>query len=289
MLVFGTSFTQPFVDLWNRMVKAGPSWIVAIGILIIAWLLAKLVRSLVRRAVSRTSTQGHVDILVSRAAGAFVFFLGILSALSEIGMSLSAALATLGLASVGVGFALQDVLSNFFAGVVLLIQHPFQIGDQVRLGDQEGVVENVRVRDTQLLTFAGERVFVPNKTVFNNPIINYSSTPSLRQELRIAIKFSADIPEARRIAREAMAATEGIQEQPPPSVMVEPEKEHVVLVLRYWTESERSHLAKVNSELSEKLMSKLQKAEVDYLHEKPPDGHPLEPEAEPAPDDTQPI
>lgn len=287
MLVFGTSFTKPFQDLWNRMVNAGPSWLVAIGILIIAWLLAKLVRALVRKAVSRTSTQGHVDILVSRAAGGFVIFLGILSALSEIGMSLSAAMATLGLASVGIGFALQDVLSNFFAGVILLIQHPFQIGDQVRLSDQEGVVENVRMRDTQLLTFAGERVFVPNKTVFNSPIINFSSTPSLREEVRIALKYAADIPGARRIAREAMAATGGIQEQPAPTVMVEPEKEHVVLALRFWTGSERSHLAKVNSELSERLMSRLQKEGVDYMHETPPEEHSVEPEEDPGIDDTR--
>jgi small-conductance mechanosensitive channel len=287
LLVFGTSFTKPFTDLWNRMVNAGPSWLVALGILVIAWLLAKLVRSLVRRAVSRTSTQGHVDLLVSRAAGGFVIFLGILSALSEVGMSLSAAMATLGLASVGIGFALQDVLSNFFAGVILLIQHPFQIGDQVRLADQEGVVENVRMRDTQLLTFAGERVFVPNKTVFNSPIVNFSSTPSLREEVRIALKYAADIPRARRIAREAMAATGGIQEQPAPTVMVEPEKEHVVLALRFWTESERSHLAKVNSELSERLMSRLQKAGVDYMHETPPEDRPVEPEEDPGIDETR--
>jgi small-conductance mechanosensitive channel len=153
----------------------------------------------------------------------------------------------------------------------------------VRLADQEGVVENVRMRDTQLLTFAGERVFVPNKTVFNSPIINFSSTPSLREEVRVALKYAADIPEARRIALEAMAATGGIQEQPTPTVMVEPEKEHVVLALRFWTESERSHLAKVNSELSEKLMDRLQKAGVDYLHAKPPEVGPLE---EPEPDDT---
>jgi small conductance mechanosensitive channel len=247
------SVGQAFSDLWKKTVDVGPKWLVALAVLIIAWLVAKLVGHLVRKAVGRTSTQGHVDLLLARSASALVMLAGIVVALSEIGMSFSAALAALGLASVGIGFALQGVLGNLFAGIVLLIQHPFTIGDQIRVGDLEGVVENIKVRDTQILTYAGERVFIPNKTVFDNPIVNYSSTPTLRVDLRVQLSEGDDVEESRAGALRALEATEGVLGQPQPVVLIERDKECVVLVLRFWTDSDRNRELKLRSTVLEAL------------------------------------
>jgi small conductance mechanosensitive channel len=264
------SVGQPFVDLWHRIVTIGPRWLVALAIVVVAWLLAKIVSRLVQKAVGRTSTEGHVDILLARGASALIILVGVMLALAEIGMSFSAALTTLGLATVGIGFALQDILSNLFAGVILLVQHPFTIGDQIRSGEQEGFVENVRVRDTQILTYDGERVFIPNRTVFNTPIVNYSSTPYLRKDVRIGIKYAADIEEARRIALDTLAGVPGVLKQPDPLVLVESEEEHVALILRFWTESDRNRGLKVNSAVVERLLERYQARGVDFLHETPP-------------------
>jgi hypothetical protein len=214
-LVAAASVGQAFTDLWHKIADIGPKWLVALAVLIIAWLLARLVRFLVQKAISKTSTQGHVDLLLARGAAGLVLLAGIVVALSEVGMSFSAALATLGLASVGIGFALQGVLSNLFAGIILLIQHPFTIGDQIRVGEQEGVVENIRVRDTQVLTYDGQRVFIPNKTVFDSPIVNYSSTTTLRVDIRVPLAEDADVGKgvgaegARRLGGRARAAGAG--------------------------------------------------------------------------------
>jgi small conductance mechanosensitive channel len=247
------SVGQAFTDLWHKITNVGPKWLVVLAILIITWLLARLVRWLVQKTVGRTSTQGHVDLLIARTASGLVWLAGIIVALSEIGMSFSAALAALGLASVGLGFALQGVLSNLFAGIILLIQHPFTIGDQIRVGDQEGVVENIRVRDTQILTYAGERVFVPNKTVFDNPIINYSSTPTLRIDLRVQLAEDADVEAERRKAQKVLETTEGVLQQPQPIVLLEPAEDAVVMVLRFWADSDRNRELKLKSAIMEAL------------------------------------
>jgi small conductance mechanosensitive channel len=264
------SVSQPFVDLWHKIANIGPRWLVALAILIVAWLIAKLFGKMVQKAVGRTSTEGHVDILIARGASALIIVVGVMLALTVVGMSFGHALAAFGLASVGIGFALQDILSNLFAGVILLVQHPFTIGDQIRSGEQEGFVENVRVRDTQILTYDGERVFIPNRTVFNNPIVNYSSTPSLRKDVRIGIKYAADTEKARRIALETLAGVPGVLRQPDPVVLVESEEEHVVLILRFWTESDRNRGLKVNSSVVERLLERYQAQGVDFLHETPP-------------------
>ena len=77
------SVSQPFVDLWHRIVTIGPRWLVALAIVVVAWLLAKIVGKLVQKAVGRTSTEGHVDILVARGASALIIFMGAVLALAE--------------------------------------------------------------------------------------------------------------------------------------------------------------------------------------------------------------
>ena len=280
------SVSQPFVDLWNRIVKIGPKWLVALAILVVAWILARLIRKLVQKIVGRTSTEGHIDILIARGAEAVILGIGIVIALSEVGMSLSAAMATIGLASVGIGFALKDILSNLFAGIILLVQHPFTIGDQVRVGEQEGTVENVRVRDTQVLTYDGERVFLPNQTVFNSPIINYTSTPTLRNDIRLGIKYAEDIEKARQTAVKILASSVGVVNRPEPVVLVEAEDEFVVLILRFWVESDRNRNLKIRSDIVERLLKAFQADGIDFLHEVREDARiEVEPPAEP--DETQ--
>jgi len=266
-LPFGSSISKPFADLWHKITAIGPKWLVALAILVVAWLLARLTRKLVQKVVGRTSTDGHVDILVARGAEGVILGVGVVLALSEVGMSLSAAMTTIGLASVGIGFALKDILSNLFAGIILLVQHPFTIGDQVRVGEQEGTVENVRVRDTQVLTYDGERVFIPNQTVFNSPIINYTSTPTLRNDIRLGIKYAEDIEKARQIAVTALASSAGVVDRPEPVVLVESEDEFVVLVLRFWVESDRNRNLKIRSDIVERLLKAFQADDIDFLHE----------------------
>ena len=259
--------SKAFEDLWQRIVDSGPNWLVAAVIMVVAWLLAKLVRRLVQKAIGRTSTQGHVDLLVSRGVAALVLAAGFILALSEVGMSLSAAMATLGLASVGIGFALRDILGNLFAGILLLIQHPFTIGDQIRVGEQEGVVENVRVRDTQILTYNGERVFIPNSTLFNNPIINYTSTPSTRMDVQVRIRHVEDVDRASRLAAEIIVSVPGVLGQPAPVVMVDTEDEAVVLTLRFWTDSDRNRKARVHSSVTEALIKAFRSESIAIFHE----------------------
>lgn len=251
------SVGQAFTDLWHKIANVGPKWLVALVILVITFIVAHFVRKLVQKAVGRASRQGNVDLLIARGASVLVWLLGIILALSEIGMSFTAALAALGLASVGIGFALQGVLSNLFAGVILLIQHPFVIGDQIRVGEQEGVVENIRVRDTQVLTYGGERVFIPNKTVFDSPIINFSSTSTLRFDLRVKVPCDADVGKAREIATKVLEGSSGVLPQPQPIVLLEPDKENVILVLRFWADSDRNRELKLKSAIMESLEGEL--------------------------------
>lgn len=260
---FWDTIKQPFINFWNSLIESGPNYLVAAIIVLFAWLLSRLVKRAVQRTVGRISTHGHINILIAQMAGWVVLGMGIIVALAQIGMSLSAALAAVGLASVGIGFALKDVLSNLFAGIILLIQHPFTIGDQVQIGMDEGVVENVRVRDTQILTYEGERVYIPNQTVFSNPIINYTSTPALRLDVRVSVRYDADLQRCRRILENIMRAEPGVLENPEPVVLVEAESESVVMVMRFWMGSDRNRRLQVESDILQKAIAAFNAAGID--------------------------
>lgn len=248
--------TKPFTDFWNRLVEWWPSWVVAFLIMVGAYIISRILKWLVRKAVRRVSTQGHIDILLARGVSAVIMGIGFLLAIAQLGVSLSAALATVGLASLGVGFALKDILGNMFAGITLLIQHPFTIGDQVKIGNEEGVVENVRIRDTQILTYEGERVYVPNQSVYSNPIINYTSTPSLRIDTSIGMRYEEDIEKAKRLCLEVMKDTRGIVDQPEPMVLVQAEPESVNLIMRFWMDSDRNRRLNVQSDVLQQTIER---------------------------------
>ncbi len=115
------------------------------------------------------------------------------------------------------------------------------------------MVEDIRVRDTQILTYAGERVFIPNSTVFDSPIVNYSSTPTLRSELRVQIPEGADVGRSRSEALRALVEADGVLDQPAPVVLLESDKACVVMVLRFWMDSDRNRELKLKSALLEAL------------------------------------
>lgn len=259
---FWTSISQPFVNLWHKLAEAGPKWLVALAILAIAWAISKIASNIIKKSIGRTSTQGHVDILIARTVSAVILGIGLILALGEIGVNFTGLLTALGLVSVAIGFALREVLSNLFAGIILLLQHPFTIGDQVLIGNEEGRVENVRISDTQVLTYKGERVFIPNRTVFSSPIINYTSTPTQRVDVRTRICYGDDIDKARRLVKEVLDSLTGVLDQPEPVVLVETDPDSLCLVARFWMDSDRNRLLKVQSDVLELIVKSFNSAGV---------------------------
>jgi small conductance mechanosensitive channel len=135
-------------------------------------------------------------------------------ALAVLGADLTALAASLGLVGVTVGFALKDVLANSVSGVLLLLQRPFGIGDTVSVAGVEGVVEDVRVRDTVVRTADGRRAYVPNTTVFNEVVVNASDQTVRRLEIAVSVAAHVDAAGAADRVRQAVASVPGVLAEP---------------------------------------------------------------------------
>ena len=235
-----------------------PNLVTALVFLVVAILVARAVRRGVGRALRRTSTEAHVELLMAKLAYSAVMTVGLVVTLSILGVNLGVLVGSLGLASVALGFALQDIVSNFAAGVVLLLEHPFTRGDYIAVEGTEGTVEDVKVRATQLRTPDGQQVLVPNKVVSNS-----SATMRRRGEVHLEVPYGPEAAKARELLLGAAAGVKGVDEDPPPRVLTEDLGQGALsLRLWFWVDPRADDLLRVRSEVLEAAGAALREAGV---------------------------
>ena len=142
-----------------------------------------------------------------------------------------------GIFSLAIGLAFQDLLRNILAGIFILLEKPFRIGDHVAIGDCEGVVQTIALRTTALRTGDGRLAVMPNLTVFTSVILNSTAFDQRRYSVTLPVEPGTDLPPLMKAADGALAAIPGIASDPPPTVQprVEPDGRRVVVV-SFWVD-----------------------------------------------------
>jgi small-conductance mechanosensitive channel len=172
---------------WDRMLDAAiallPNLVLALIILIVFLILAAAARSLVRRVSQRRNRHRNLGLLLGQLAHLTVLVIGLLTALSALAPSFHAAdlIKMLGIGSVAIGFAFQNILQNFLAGILILMQEPFQIGDWINVTGLEGKVDDIQTRATIVATSKGQRIVIPNAVLFTNPVVVGQPTTNSEQ------------------------------------------------------------------------------------------------------------
>jgi small conductance mechanosensitive channel len=162
---------------WDHMVDAAiamlPNLILALVIFCIFLVLATVARSLVRRVSVRRNHHRNLGILLGQLAHLTVVIVGMLTALSAVAPSfqISDLIKMLGIGSVAIGFAFQNILQNFLAGILILMQEPFTVGDWISVTGLEGRVEDIQTRATIVATAKATRIVIPNAVIFTNPVV----------------------------------------------------------------------------------------------------------------------
>ena len=215
--------------------------LIFVAILFLFRLLARLMRRLVQAGLDR-SKANLSQLLKSTAVsltGGIVMTLGILVALSQIGLSVGPILAGLGIAGFIVGFALQDTLGNFASGAMILIYRPFDVDDFVEITGASGVVKRMNLVSTTITTFDNQTLVVPNSKIWGDVIKNVTQQKVRRVDLEFGIGYQDDIPKAERILAETAADHELVLDSPKTNVKVHSLGDSSVnLILRPWVKTE---------------------------------------------------
>jgi small-conductance mechanosensitive channel len=215
---------------------------------------ARAVRRGVERTLRRTDAERHVVVVVATLAFYAAAAAGLVVALSIGGVNPGVLIGSLGLATVALGFALQDIVSNFTAGIVLLLEHPFTEGDHIAIPDAEGEVEEIRVRATRLRAPGGELVIVPNKLLFTQVLTNSSAAMRRRVEVPLEVPYGQDPARAREVLLGAAAEVDGVSDDPAPRLLTDDlGQEGRSLRLVFWVDTRRHDVGQVRSELLDRL------------------------------------
>ncbi|HYO14955.1 MAG TPA: mechanosensitive ion channel [Thermoanaerobaculia bacterium] len=200
---------------WARdFVLLLPNLIVSLVVLVAFWLAARLVRNILLRILRRVSHSEQVNQILSYAVYFALIAIGTFVALGILGLqkTVTSLLAGAGIVTLALGFAFQDIAANLMAGVYLSVQRPFRPGHIIETKDFFGTVKRIHLRWTEIRTQQGQVVLIPNKQVFENPIMNYSASGKRRVDLRLGVSYGDDLEKVRRLA---IRAVEGVSTRLP--------------------------------------------------------------------------
>jgi len=225
----------------DAMLAAGPNFVfrtlVFLSLVAFAWFAARLVQALVRSLVHRESVQLHrlVEGVIVSVSFGVVFAIGLVVALSSIGISLVPMLAGLGVAGIIVGFALQDTLGNFASGWMILIYRPYDVDDHVIAGGVEGIVKRMNMVSTTIATFDNQRLVIPNSKIWGDVITNLTANRTRRVTIPVSVSFGEDLDRVEKVLREEIAAQEGVLSKPQPNVFVDDlGASEIVMMVHAW-------------------------------------------------------
>lgn len=262
-----TILTSQLSGIARGAIAILPQLFVALIVLALTWLLAKLVKAVVRRALERSSMRQSLRDLVKMLSGLGVWVLGIMSAAIVLFPNLTPAsmLAGLGIGSVAIGFAFKDTFENFLAGIIILLRREMRIGDHIDCEELEGKVESIAIRETHIRQTDGQLVIVPNSILFKNPLTIRTDLDQRRTTIICGIAYDEDVAEGRNVIRKAVEACDTvIQDNRPVEIFAQEFADSSInYEITWWTGSKPVDIRTSRDEVVEAVKKALDEAGIE--------------------------
>jgi len=214
-------FAKAFPQLWTLVLDGSLNFVAAVIILIAGWTFAGWTAKWLRAAVNRIP---YVDRtlrpLIASTARYTIIIFTIVAVLERFGVQTTSIIAMLGAAGLAIGLAIQGTLSNVASGVMLLVLRSMRAGEEVTTSGYSGVIREVGLFRTVLITGDGLYISIPNATIFSNPIVNNSREPTRQINFKVVIDHAADIGAAQSAALSVLHADKRVLKNPPPAAPV---------------------------------------------------------------------
>lgn len=229
-------------DLWKlagqfqtQLIAFGLKLLVALAVLAVFMVGYRILAAALRPVFQRARIEEDAAGLLMAILKYVILGFGLILALDQLGFAVTSLLAGLGVAGLALGFAAKDTLANFIAGITILWDRPFRVGDRVEIDGEFGQVKRITLRSTRIHTNDNKVVIIPNQNVVNNKIVNHTMQAALRLAVPFGIAYKEDIDEAREVVLSLVEGDDRIRERPAPAVVLtEMADSAVVFELRVW-------------------------------------------------------
>ncbi|MFN3308873.1 MAG: mechanosensitive ion channel family protein [Anaerolineales bacterium] len=254
--------TQTFDQLGSQFLTFLPNLVFALLIFLAGLYLAKLVSHLLEAALKRREASIEITALLSMTTRWTIIILGTITALQRF-FDVTAFLAGLGIIGFSIGFALQDILKNFAAGVILLLQQPFKVGDSIEVSNYSGTVQTINIRTTELRAFDGRLVIIPNADLLANTIVNLTRADKRRIDLRVGVDYSSDLQKVHEALLRALQTVPGFLPDPAPMIVSETFGDSAIELRAYfWIDLSATNLFNARDEAMKRIKAEFERQEI---------------------------
>lgn len=206
-------------------------------IVILTFIIAKLVASTMKKFMMGKLEMNNIAF-ITKLVRWIIYFIGFMALSPQLHLDLSGLLVTGGIVAVAVGFASQNTLSNFVAGILLMFERPVAIGDNILVNEIEGYVQDIGLLSTTIRTYKGVFVRIPNESMFTSDITNYVSNIARRFDYTIGISYNDDIKKAISIIKDTVEKHPYVLENPAPFLYVDELADSSInITVRMWSPS----------------------------------------------------
>lgn len=257
---------QTITDLAQGFFERLPQIAIAIVVLILTFVIARIVRALISSAMKGAKVRKALIQLTVNLVGIAAWIGGVAIAITVIFPSITPAqlVAGLGLTTVAIGFAFKDVFENFLAGIMILGRKKMRIGDIIECEDVFGRIEDISIRETHVRETDGELVIVPNAYLFQNPLKIQTDQELKRHELVIGVDYDTELPHARDVLQSALDGCSTVDDSKPTEVKcVSFGGSSIDFKLLWWTQSEPREQRRSFDEVAFAVKASLDEADID--------------------------
>ena len=229
-------------NLWNQVSELlssfGLSLFIALTILILGRQVVKIVIKVISSALERSNTEDTVRIFVTNLLNTLLMIVVFIAAINQLGIQTTSIIAVLGAAGLAIGLALQGSLSNFAAGILIVIYRPYKVGDYIQADNHLGTVDDIQIFSTVLKTPDNKLVIVPNGSIMNGSIVNFSNQDKRRVDIIASCSYEDDIDKVKSVLADILSQDDRILSEPEPRIAVsELADSSVNLIVRPWVKN----------------------------------------------------
>ncbi|MEN2750496.1 mechanosensitive ion channel family protein [Psychrobacter sp. FBL11] len=210
---------------------------------------------IIHKVLQHYGLNASIEQLLKNILSVLIWVLGLASVMAQFGFDIVSLVAGLGIVGLAVGFAAQSTLANFIAGITILLEQSFQVGDWIHINENEGRVVLIALRTTHILTRDNITVIIPNSNVASSEVINLTSKNFIRFDLRMRIAFEDDIDTARKEILQVLTDTDVVLSRPETSATVDEIGEYgVFFIVRFWVKPAAvARMPKIKENLQEDI------------------------------------
>ncbi|WP_337925458.1 mechanosensitive ion channel [Croceicoccus gelatinilyticus] len=243
-----------------------PNLAIALLVVFITWIVARFATRIADRITGKTAMRESLKALVETLVKLTIWLAGLLIALTILlpGLSAGGLIAGLGVGTVAIGFAFQDIFENFLAGVLIMLRDKMQIGDAVEVEGILGKVEHITLRETHIRQFTGELTVCPNSMLFKNPVKILTEQPIRRWEVMVGVSYDTDLDHATEVIKKSLEGLEDIPDDKPIDVyVVNFGGSSVDFMIRWWCGSMPRDMFAIRDDIFKRVKAGLEAADIE--------------------------